>query len=126
MKAGIVLFWPALVLGLSQLQGMRRRGLSGILTAWMQHEREIIKPNVQPIPEPSKFEPFPYTSEALLEPFSQENWRASWREVGKSPLDNLRSSKLSSTAGKSRSKHSRWTPCQWWAPCNAKMAWWHC
>ena len=42
------------------------------LNTWMQLERESIKPNVKPIPEPSTFEPFAYTSESLLEPFSTE------------------------------------------------------
>jgi type IV pilus assembly protein PilP len=71
MKSQATLFLPALVLMLGSLQGCLGEDQES-LTAWMQHEREIIKPNVQPIPEPSKFEPFPYTSEALLEPFSQE------------------------------------------------------
>jgi type IV pilus assembly protein PilP len=42
------------------------------LTTWMQQERDSIRPNVQPIPEPTTFEPFPYSSESLLEPFSKE------------------------------------------------------
>lgn len=42
------------------------------LAQWMQRERELIKPNVKPIPEPSKFSAFQYASEALTEPFSQE------------------------------------------------------
>ena len=42
------------------------------LTTWMQRERDSIKPSVEPIPEPSKFEPSTYGSEALVEPFSSE------------------------------------------------------
>ncbi len=71
MKSQATLFLPAVALVLGSLQGCMSEDQES-LTAWMQHEREIIKPNVQPIPEPSKFEPFPYTSEALLEPFSLE------------------------------------------------------
>ena len=42
------------------------------LAVWMQRERDSIKPNVKPIPEPSRFEPYQYLSDSLLEPFSKE------------------------------------------------------
>nr|WP_247597030.1 pilus assembly protein PilP [Hydrogenophaga sp. PAMC20947] len=42
------------------------------LTSWMQSERDAIKPSVEPIPEPSKFEPSIYGGESLVEPFSSE------------------------------------------------------
>lgn len=42
------------------------------LASWMQKEREQIQPNVKPIPEPTKFEPYQYSSEQLTEPFSKE------------------------------------------------------
>ena len=58
------------------MTGLQLQGCTGesheSLTTWMQKERESIKPNVQPIPEPTKFEPYQYSSEDLLEPFSQE------------------------------------------------------
>jgi type IV pilus assembly protein PilP len=59
------------VLGLAQLQGCGTQEEEP-LTLWMQRERELIKPNVTPIPEPTRFEPYQYTSEALVEPFSKE------------------------------------------------------
>jgi type IV pilus assembly protein PilP len=56
--------------------GLQLQGCTGedheSLTTWMQKERESIKPNVKPIPEPTKFEPYQYSSENLLEPFSKE------------------------------------------------------
>ena len=42
------------------------------LSAWMQRERNSIKPDVKPIPEPSKFEPYSYGGERFVEPFSNE------------------------------------------------------
>lgn len=61
------------------------------LTVWMQRERDTIKPSVQPIPPPSKFEPYDYRSSGLLEPFSSEKLASILRSgqamaVGKSAL----------------------------------------
>lgn len=42
------------------------------LSAWMLRERNSIKPDVKPIPEPTKFEPYAYGGERFIEPFSNE------------------------------------------------------
>jgi type IV pilus assembly protein PilP len=42
------------------------------LSSWMQRERNSIKPDVKPIPEPSKFVPYSYGGERFVEPFSNE------------------------------------------------------
>lgn len=42
------------------------------LGAWMQQERNSIKPDVKPLPEPTKFEPYSYGGERFVEPFSSE------------------------------------------------------
>lgn len=42
------------------------------LVAWMQSERNSIKPDVKPIPEPTKFVPYSYGGERFVEPFSSE------------------------------------------------------
>ena len=42
------------------------------LQAWMQSERNNIKPSVQPIPAPTKFEPQAYVGERSTPPFSIE------------------------------------------------------
>ena len=42
------------------------------LNAWMLREREQIRPSVSPILEPTKFEPYEYSTELLVEPFSKE------------------------------------------------------
>jgi len=63
--------WLVIAAGMLQIQGCAAEDQESLIT-WMQKERESIKPNVKPIPEPTKFEPFQYSSEALLEPFSKE------------------------------------------------------
>jgi type IV pilus assembly protein PilP len=40
------------------------------LQTWMAQQRTLTKPHVQPIPEPKKFTPQPYTQEAATDPFS--------------------------------------------------------
>jgi type IV pilus assembly protein PilP len=42
------------------------------LQLWMQQERNAIRPQVTPIPEPGRFEPQVYLSERMTEPFSAE------------------------------------------------------
>lgn len=42
------------------------------LQAWMQSERNSIKPQVKPIPEPTKFIPQTYGGEQMMPPFSGE------------------------------------------------------
>jgi type IV pilus assembly protein PilP len=42
------------------------------LSSWMQQERNSIKPDVKPIPEPTQFVPYSYGGERFVEPFSSE------------------------------------------------------
>ncbi|HYW56298.1 MAG TPA: pilus assembly protein PilP [Polaromonas sp.] len=42
------------------------------LQQWMTEQRAMSKPKVDPLPEPTKFSPQPYTQEAALEPFSPQ------------------------------------------------------
>jgi type IV pilus assembly protein PilP len=42
------------------------------LQEWMKDQRTQIKPRVEPIPEPKKYTPQPYTQEAAVDPFSQQ------------------------------------------------------
>lgn len=42
------------------------------LREWMQAERSAIRPQIKPIPEPSKFLPQAYLGERQIEPFSDE------------------------------------------------------
>jgi type IV pilus assembly protein PilP len=40
------------------------------LQAWMTEQRQLTKPQIQPIPEPKKFTPQAYTQEGMADPFS--------------------------------------------------------
>jgi type IV pilus assembly protein PilP len=42
------------------------------LQQWMKDQRSQIKPQVQPIPEPKKYTPQPYTQEAAVDPFNPQ------------------------------------------------------
>lgn len=42
------------------------------IRAWMLSERNSIKPSVQPIPEPTKFNPEPYSAANGMQPFSSD------------------------------------------------------
>lgn len=57
--------------GLALAAGCSPSGEDG-LQQWMQEERNAIRPQVTPIPEPTKFEPQVYLSERMTEPFSVE------------------------------------------------------
>ena len=42
------------------------------LQEWMNQQKAITKPRVEPIPEPKKFTPQSYTQEAAMDPFSNQ------------------------------------------------------
>jgi type IV pilus assembly protein PilP len=42
------------------------------LQAWMAVQRQQTKPKVEPIPEPKRFTPQPYTEQAAIDPFSNQ------------------------------------------------------
>jgi type IV pilus assembly protein PilP len=44
----------------------------GELQQWMKDQRSHIKPQIQPIPEPKKYTPQPYTQEAAVDPFNPQ------------------------------------------------------
>jgi Tfp pilus assembly protein PilP len=52
MRLALPLLCIPAALGLMQIQGCSGESQESLVT-WMQHEREIIKPNVVPIPEPT-------------------------------------------------------------------------
>jgi type IV pilus assembly protein PilP len=64
---------PALAL-LLVLLGLTGCGASDQeeLQQWMTQQRNLAKPRVTPLPEPTKFSPQPYTQEGAIEPFSSQ------------------------------------------------------
>ena len=56
---------------------------------WMNDQRAITKPQVQPIPEPKKFTPQAYTSEAGTEPFSNQKLTVAIKQESRQPSSLL-------------------------------------
>ncbi|MEO8020589.1 pilus assembly protein PilP [Polaromonas sp.] len=42
------------------------------LQQWMAEQRNLTKPRIEPLPEPTKFSPQAYTQEGAIEPFSSQ------------------------------------------------------
>lgn len=42
------------------------------LQQWMTEQRNLTKPKIEPLPEPTKFSPQAYTQEGAIEPFSNQ------------------------------------------------------
>lgn len=58
------------------------------LQVWMQAERNAIRPQVTPIPEPGKFEPEVYRSERMVEPFSAEKMASASGSLGATVINS--------------------------------------
>lgn len=58
------------------------------LREWMQAERSSIKPQVKPIPEPTKFIPQAYLGERLVEPFSDQKLAGILKSSDATPVAN--------------------------------------
>ena len=63
--------WPASILVAVAVAGCGG-GDQQEVQAWMNEQRALTKPQVQPIPEPKKFTPQAYTQDAGIEPFSNQ------------------------------------------------------
>lgn len=85
MKCLNSLVWVGLFVGL--LSGCTSSGQDE-LREWMQTERSAIRPQVKPIPEPTKFVPQAYLGERLIEPFSNEKLASVLRSSDVSPVVN--------------------------------------
>ena len=58
------------------------------LRAWMQSERAQIRPQVKPIPEPTKFDPQAYEGIRSTDPFSSEKLTSLLKATEASPVTN--------------------------------------
>lgn len=63
-------YWILLLGGVLILPGCGSSG-EDELRVWMAEQRANTKPNVQPLTEPKKFLPEPYTQDGAIEPFNQ-------------------------------------------------------
>jgi type IV pilus assembly protein PilP len=55
------------------------------LSEWMEQQRREVKPNVEPISPPKKFNPQPYTALAGVEPFSQQKLTVALKQEARQP-----------------------------------------
>jgi type IV pilus assembly protein PilP len=61
--------WLSAACLLAMLSGCIDVGGEGELRAWMEQERRNMRPFVQPLPIPTKFEPFIYQQQSQIDPF---------------------------------------------------------
>lgn len=55
------------------------------LSEWMDQQRKEVKPNVQPIVPPKKFNPQPYLAADLVEPFSTQKLTVAIKQEARQP-----------------------------------------
>jgi type IV pilus assembly protein PilP len=61
------------------------------LQTWMEQQRREVKPNVQPLLPPKRFDPQPYTGLQAVEPFSQQKLSVALRQEARQPNSLLAS-----------------------------------
>lgn len=59
------------------------------LQQWMEQQRREVKPNVEPISPPKKFDPQPYAAANGVEPFSQQKLTVALRRETRQPNSPL-------------------------------------
>ena len=55
------------------------------LTEWMEQQKREVKPNVQPLSPPKKFDPQAYTALTGVEPFSQQKLTVALKQEARQP-----------------------------------------
>ncbi len=51
------------------------------LTVWMEQQKREVKPNVQPLVPPRKFDPAPYASAQAVDPFSNQKLAVAFKQA---------------------------------------------
>lgn len=59
------------------------------LQEWMEQQKREVKPNVQPLSPPKKFDPQPYTSLSAVEPFSMQKLTVALKQEARQPNSML-------------------------------------
>jgi type IV pilus assembly protein PilP len=59
------------------------------LTQWMEQQRREVKPNVEPLSPPKKFNPQPYTALSGVEPFSTQKLTVALKQEARQPNSML-------------------------------------
>jgi type IV pilus assembly protein PilP len=61
------------------------------LGAWMEQQRRDVKPNVQPLTPPKKFDPAPYNGAQSVDPFSNQKLSVALKQEARQPNSLLAS-----------------------------------
>lgn len=61
------------------------------LQAWMDQQRREVRPNVQPLAQPKKFDPAPYDAGQLVDPFSSQKLNVAIKQEARQPNSLLAS-----------------------------------
>lgn len=64
-------------------------GESDDLSQWIAQQKRDVKPNVQPLQAPKKFDPQPYAGLDLVEPFSNQKLTVAMRQEARQPSSAL-------------------------------------
>ncbi len=82
--------WAAVALGSVVLLGLAAcGGPDHELTEWMAQQRREVRPNVQPLEPPKKFDPEPYAGFSLADPFSEQKLTVALRQEARQPSSVL-------------------------------------
>ncbi len=77
-----------IVLCVATLLGAAMSGCSGEqdeLQQWMEQQKREVKPSVQPLLQPKKFNPQPYASTSAVEPFSTQKLTVALKQEARQP-----------------------------------------
>jgi len=75
--------WTAAALALSALAGCGAEQEE--LSQWMEQQKREVKPNVQPLSPPKKFNPQPYVALNGVEPFSSQKLTVALKQEARQP-----------------------------------------
>lgn len=59
------------------------------LVQWMEQQKREVKPNVEPLSPPKKFDPQPYTALSGVDPFSQQKLTVALKQEARQPNSML-------------------------------------
>ncbi len=82
---GLVLLW--LVVGSGLITGCDSGDQE--LQAWMEQQRREVRPRVQPLAAPKKFDPVPYANAQQIDPFSSQKLTVAIKQESRQPSSLL-------------------------------------
>jgi type IV pilus assembly protein PilP len=78
--------WPVWLAALLLLAGLAGcEGDTQELQAWMEQQRQEVRPSVEPLAAPKKFTPVPYASAQLADPFTSQKLSVALKQESRQP-----------------------------------------